>query len=173
MDWLVLYCLYHRGYKTVSLEVVVLQSVEYSIALYLPWAKMGHFFLSPLDGVSLQDARIYGMYIRYSIYVYTTTKIPTHIRIYIPRTENHVLPFPFTEGSRARAGLLESVMWARLTRFSQHTVHFDERTRQSFFVDSKGKKVIVQVKRNDDGTVYFELDGKKYAAVWAHEKRKR
>src|SRR5947207_13191759 len=47
-----LYCLYHRGYKIVSLEVVALQSVEYSIAMYSLRAKMGHFFPSPLAPVA-------------------------------------------------------------------------------------------------------------------------
>ena len=44
-------CLYHRGYKIVYLEVVVLQSVECSIANVFAQGKMGHFFPSPLAQV--------------------------------------------------------------------------------------------------------------------------
>ena len=40
-------CLYHRGYKIVYLEVVVLQSVEYSVAMYSPRAKWATYS-SPL-----------------------------------------------------------------------------------------------------------------------------
>src|SRR6266487_5444841 len=39
-----LYCLYHRGYKIVYLEVVVLQNVEYSIAMYSLRAKWATLF---------------------------------------------------------------------------------------------------------------------------------
>ena len=39
-----LYYLYHKGYKIVYLKVVVLQSVEYSIAMYSLRAKWATFF---------------------------------------------------------------------------------------------------------------------------------
>src|SRR6266487_6546165 len=45
-----LYCLYHRGYKIVYLEVVVLQSVEYSVAMYSLRAKWATFFPHRLPG---------------------------------------------------------------------------------------------------------------------------
>src|SRR2546429_2388062 len=46
------------------------------------------------------------------------------------------------------------------------SLHYDERLKQAFFVDPKGKKIYVKYHRNRDGTVYFELNGKKYPAEW-------
>jgi hypothetical protein len=51
------------------------------------------------------------------------------------------------------------------------TVHYDERLKQSYIMDLGGRKVFVNVRRNADGTIYFELNGKRYAAQWAQIRR--
>ena len=86
--------------------------------------------------------------------------------------------FPQTETVASEARINQPTLGGgpRPQALHRHTdvaiVHFEERTKQSFFVDPKGRKVYVEVRRNADGTIYFELSGKKYAAQWADRKRK-